>query len=93
MSYADQAATAKDPGFIDRVTACALEQAQVFADDARPEYSQLADIIIGSAGTAHALVPLVAARPAITVEATDGDILAAVQYVWPVYGGTLAPTP
>ena len=91
MSYADQAATAADPGFIDRVAACGVEQAEIFVNDARPEFHVLARQVIGSAYTARALVPLVAARPGITADSGDPDLLAAVQNVWPVYGATIVP--
>jgi hypothetical protein len=96
MTYADQAATAADPEFRDRVRACTTQQALIFIDDGRPEFNVLAEQVIHNAGTADSLVPLVAGKPGITTGSGDPDILAAVQAVWPVYGATLIgeePTP
>jgi hypothetical protein len=91
VSFADQAATAADPDFTGRVIACAVQESETFINDTRPEFTLLARQIIGASGSAAALVPLVAARPGITTASADPDILAAVQYVWPVYGATLVP--
>jgi hypothetical protein len=93
MTYAEQAATAADEEFRSRVRACSTEQALVFINDDRPEFSLLAEQVIRSPGNADPLVPLVAGKPAITPESEDPDILAAVQSVWPVYGATLVPSP
>jgi len=91
MSYADKAATVADEGFRSRVRSCSTEQALVFVNDARPEFSVLADLVIRNQGSADALIPLVAGQPAIDTASADPDILAAVQSVWPVYGATLVP--
>jgi hypothetical protein len=91
MTYADQAATAADPGFGDRVTACAVEQAQIFVNDDRPEFQVLARQVIASTQSARALVPLVAGKPEMSTESDDGAILSAVQAVWPIYGASLVP--
>jgi hypothetical protein len=92
MTYADQAATAADEEFRVRVRACSTEQALVFVNDDRPEFSVLAERIIQSPWSADALAPLVAGKPGISKESGDPDILAAVQNVWPIYGGTLVPS-
>jgi hypothetical protein len=89
MTYAEQAATAANPGFNTRVVACSVQQAETFINDARPEFSDLARLIIRDSNTGAYLTPLVAAMPNMTVESEDPDLLAAVQAVWPVYGATL----
>jgi hypothetical protein len=91
MTYADQAATATDPDFRARVTACAVEQAQIFINDERPEFHGLASRIIQSVGAAEPLVGLVAGKPGISTASGDPDLLAAVQAVWPVYGAAMVP--
>jgi hypothetical protein len=94
MSYESQGDLAKDKGFQDRVTMCVAEQAQIFVADDRPEYQQLAYQAIGALdATANQFIPLVATGPGMTVDSTDGDILAAVQHVWPTVGARYIPAP
>lgn len=89
MTYADQAETATDEEFRARVRACATEQALTFVNDDRPEFRDLANLVVQSQFAAEPLVPLVAGKPGITTASGDPDILAAVQNVWPIYGATL----
>jgi hypothetical protein len=63
MSYESQSGLVKDKGFQDRVTMCVAEQAQIFVNDDRPEYQQLAYQAIGALeATANQFIPLVARR-------------------------------
>ena len=89
MSYLDTYALGLNFEFQSRVTAAATEQAMIFVNDDRPEFKGPAERIILAAGNASPLFPLVANQPGMSVESTDGDILAAVQAVWPVYGAAL----
>jgi hypothetical protein len=89
MTYAEDAATTNDPGFRDRVFACATEQAKTFVNDARPEFYVLAQQVISSQMYATGLIPLVAAEPGVTPAVDDPGLLGAVQAVWPTYGATL----
>jgi len=89
MTYQDTASLVKDADFIGRVTAAASEQALIFIDDARPEFIIVAETVILFPGNAAPLTNLVAGQPGITAAATDADILAALQAVWPKYGNSL----
>jgi hypothetical protein len=92
MSYQSQGDLATNTVFQDRVTMCVAEQAQIFVDDDRPEYKQLANQAIGAlTATATQFIPLVATGPGMTVDSTDGDILAAVQNLWPTVGARYIP--
>jgi hypothetical protein len=94
MSYESQNDLAVDPEFRGRVRMCVAEQAEDFVMDDRPEYKQLAyQAIAALDSTTDQFVPLVAVRPAMTAASTDGDILAAVQYVWPIIGARYIPAP
>lgn len=89
MTYADMFALSTDYSFQSRITAASSEQALIFVNDARPEFYEPARRIILAAGNAAPFFSLVAAQPAMTTESTDGDILAALQAVWPQYGAAL----
>ena len=95
MSYLAQNALATfDQYFKGRLAMCVTEQAKVYTNDTRPEFKLLADQAIGNHMTVtEQMLPLVATQPGIASDATDGDILAAVQYLWPVCGARLVPTP
>jgi hypothetical protein len=86
MSFADDAALSMDPEFAARVVACIQQQAMIFIDDARPEYKNPAMDVIAVPMNAGTWVPLVAAMPGMKTTSTDGDILSAVQAVWPKRG-------
>lgn len=89
MTYADTAELVADQGFIKRVNAAATEQALIFVNDDRPEFKAPATEVILSVYNAAPFHNLVAGQPGMTTESTDGDILAALQAVWPQYGAAL----
>lgn len=95
MSYLAQNALATfDQYFRGRLAMCVSEQAKVFTNDERPEFKLLADQAIGShMSVTEQMLPLVATQPGMTSDASDGDILAAVQYLWPTVGARLVPAP
>jgi hypothetical protein len=95
MSYQDNFSLATaDSGFRGRVSMCVTEQAKIFVNDDRPEYKLLAQVAVADNATITAqMVPLVATQPAMTSNSTDGDILSAVQAMWPVLGERLVPPP
>lgn len=73
---------------------CITEQAKVFTNDARPEFKYLADQAIGNVDSVtEQMLPLVATQPGITSDSTDGEIMAAVQFLWPIVGARLVPPP
>lgn len=88
MSYQDQAGLLGDAGYVGRAHACVREQALVFVADERPEYVNLAREVIAAptSGATYNVVALTTSRPGMTAASSDGDILAAVQYVWPLAG-------
>jgi hypothetical protein len=93
MSYLAQAALATyDQTFKMRLSMCVVEQAKIYTDDERLEYSILADQTLANyLAVTERFVPLVATQPGMTPDATDADILAAVQFLWPVLGAPLVP--
>jgi hypothetical protein len=95
MSYLAQSALATfDQYFKNRLAMSVAEQAKVFTNDSRPEYKLLADQAIGSyLSVTDQLLPLVATQPGMTSDATDGEIMAAVQFLWPLVGARLVPPP
>jgi hypothetical protein len=89
MSYESQAELAADQTFAQRLTACTSEQAQAFQNDPEPAVKSLADRILADAGLGLSwfLWP-VATAPGFgdadgQENITDGQLLAAVQTVWP----------
>lgn len=94
MTYQDQNDLSADPQFRGRVRMCVAEQSEVFVNDDRAEYKQLAmQAITALDPTADQFVPIVSVRPGMSTTSTDGDILAAVQYVWPLVGARYTPAP
>lgn len=95
MSYLAQNALATfDQYFRGRLRMAVSEQAKVFINDDRPAYKLLADQALGNVDSVtDQMLPLAATQPGMASDATDGDILAAVQYLWPVLGGRLVPPP
>lgn len=89
MSYLDTYNLGLNFEFQARITAASTEQALIFINDARPEFQEPARQIILSPGNAAPFFSLVAGQPAMTEDSTDGDILAALQAVWPQYGAAL----
>jgi hypothetical protein len=90
VSYAEDYALAyADLDFRGRISMCIAEQAKVFVNDGRPEFRDLAsDAIADNATVTTQFLPLVATQPDMTGDSTDGDLLAAVQALWPVVGAT-----
>lgn len=88
MSYAeDYALATANLDFRGRVSMCVAEQAKVFINDGRSEFKALAsDAIADNRAITEQFMPLVATQPGIDGESTDGDLLAAVQALWPVVG-------
>jgi hypothetical protein len=95
MSYLAQNALATfDQYFRGRLRMSIAQQAKVFINDDRPEYRLLADQAIGNVDSVtDQMWPLVATQPGMASDSTDGDILAAVQYLWPTVGARLVPPP
>lgn len=94
MSYADSDALINDASWTGRVQVCVREQALIFSDDTRPEYTGLAYAVIADPRTEpYDFCFLLAAQPGMTADATDGDILAAVQAAWPKVGQAYVPEP
>jgi hypothetical protein len=92
VAYLDQYHLTTDQEMQGRVGMCIAEQAKTFINDTRPEFYQLAYVAIGDYKTVTAqFMPLVCTQPNFSDTATDGDILAAVQYLWPTVGERLTP--
>jgi hypothetical protein len=89
MSYTDTATLVATPAFQARILAASTEQALVFVNDARPEFTVVATAVILSAANAYPLVNLVAGEPGIVEASNDSEILSALQAVWPLYGTAL----
>ena len=99
MSYQSIDQLTKDPDFIGRTNAAATEQAQVFINDARPDYVALAESVLkGAAGPLNAFARMNASGPGIgekvdigndkidQSQVTDADLLALTQGNWPIVG-------
>lgn len=95
MSYLAQNALATfDAYFKGRLAMCVSEQSKIFISDDRPEYRLLAEQALGShLSVTEQMLPLVATQPGISSDSTDGDILAAVQFLWPTLGARLVMPP
>lgn len=92
MAYSDQFDLANDRAFQGRIQMCVAEQAQVYVNDGRPEFKYLAQqAIAANEATTAQFVPLVCTRPGVTDASTDLDLLAAVQYLWPMVGVRYVP--
>lgn len=96
MSYTAQAQLASDAEFQSRCTACVVEQAEVFKDDARQDFVALAQCVLrGDGELTLAFIRLFASAPGIADKATtadgidsslvsDGDLLSLTQANWQV---------
>lgn len=91
MAYADAADLLHQMSYMERCYACVRVQALVFVNDARPEYKTLANAVIAAptSDSAYTVVVMTTAQPGMSVDSTDGDLDAAVQYVWPLVGAAL----
>jgi hypothetical protein len=95
MSYAEDYALAYvNLDFRGRISMCVAEQAKVFVNDGRPEFSELAHAAIAdNAKVTAQFLPLVATEPAMTDQSDDAQLLAAVQALWAVVGAGYVTTP
>ena len=100
MSYEAIAQLTNDITFGGRVTAAATEQAEVYKDDARPDFVALAGAMLrGDAGPTWTFIRTCAAGPGIgdkvdqgdgTIDqslVTDADLLALIQATWQTVAG------
>jgi hypothetical protein len=97
MSYSTINALVQDPLFQGRVRACSVEQAQIFKDDARPDFVALAnDLLRGDLAAVTCFIRLTAGAPGLGDAAesgpgdgidqsniSDADILSSVQVTFP----------
>lgn len=94
MAYKDIGGLAGDPGYLSRLSACCTEQAGIFINDARPEYKDLAEAVIENVLATTWFAWIVASQPGFgdayasggSESITDGQLLSAVQAVWPIVG-------
>jgi hypothetical protein len=97
MSYQAIDSLTNDADFSARNRACATQQAEIFRNDARPDFVAVADEVLrGSAELALAFTRISAAAPGIADKADDGnggidqalvtdaDLLSLVQANWQV---------
>jgi hypothetical protein len=97
MSYLSQAQLSQDPDFQSRTAAVAVEQANTFKDDQRPDFVALSTALLkGSSNHMQAFVRMNSAGPGIgekvdngdgTIDqsqVTDGDLLSLTQSNYPV---------
>lgn len=97
MSYSAIDALTNDVLFGGRVRACCVEQAEVFKNDARPDFVALAnDVLRGDGEKTNAFTRITAAAPGVADQGGDpvdqtkiGDavILSTVQANWQVVTG------
>ena len=99
MSFAVIFRLTNDSDFGGRTRACATQQAEIFRDDARPDYVAVANgLLRGKVPLEVTFIRIVAAAPGMAEKANsagsfdqtrvlDADILAAVQANWPVVAG------
>lgn len=90
MSYEQQVQLRADGALQGRTSACVFQEAYTFKDDGRPDIAALANRhLIDSNEILTIWMPFIAAAPGFADNAddtsliTDGDILAAVQGMWP----------
>lgn len=95
MSFQSQSDLTRDEKFQQRITACAVQQADIFKNDGRADIAQLATAIIVNPVNATGLIPLAAAAPdfrdSTEPQVSDGQILSVVQAIWPTYAAALYP--
>lgn len=90
-AYTDQAALLANQSYTERAYASVRTQALVFVNDARPEFTSVANAVMLNpiGGVSYNVVAMTTAQPAMSAESTDLDIDAAVQYVWPLVGAAM----
>lgn len=84
MAFEDIDQLTQDAIFGGRVRACAVQQAETYKDDARPDFVALADDQLVGGSTYLAFVRIIAAFPGLAEadEIADGDILSQMQANW-----------
>jgi hypothetical protein len=99
VTYSNIDALTFDPLFAGRVRSCCVEQAEVFRNDARPDFVALAeDVLRGGGVTVSAFVRFTAAAPGVADQAAtvdgidqtrvaDAVILSTVQANWQTVAG------
>ena len=100
MSYSAIDQLTNDALFGGRVRSCCTEQAEVFRNDARPDFVALSDDVLRGDGVkTNAFIRIGAAAPGIADKAdsgeggidqtkvTDADLLSLVQANWQVVAG------
>ena len=105
MSYQSIDQLTNDVIFAGRVRSCTIEQAEVFKDDARPDWVAVAGACLAGNGEIYlAFIRIEAAGPGIADKAdngdgtidqakvTDADLLSLTQANWPVVGGLFFTT-
>lgn len=94
MSYESKAQSYGSYATRSRIDICATEQAYVFINDARPEFIQLSEKVIGRMPIAiDALAMGVCASPNGDSLDDDGALLSAMQSVWPSVSNALYDPP
>ena len=89
MAFEDIDRLTQDTVFAGRVRACAVQQAETYKDDARPDFVALADDQLVGGTTYLAFVRIIAAFPGLAEadDIADGDILSQTQANWQVVAG------
>lgn len=89
MAFEDIDQLTNDAIFGGRVRACAVQQAETFKDDARPDFVALANDQLLGGTTYLAFVRIIAAFPGLAEadEIADGDILSQTQANWQTVAG------
>jgi hypothetical protein len=96
MSFATIDLLTSDSAFNGRIRACCVQQAEVFKDDARPDFVSLANDQLTGGTTYLTFTRIAAAGPGFADTAgdppdqsliPDADILASIQGSWQVVAG------
>jgi len=99
MTYHAQAQLEQDYWFQHRSRAAAVQQAEIYKDDQRPDFVALAEAVVRDEGPTAAFPRLNAAGPGIADKAdngdgtidsskvTDADLLSLTQANWPTVAG------
>lgn len=91
MSYRDQYQLSTDPDFLGRISAVIAEQAKGYVDGEFPNNSLAREAINANASVTSQFSLLVATQPGITRDSADADLMAAVQYLWPIVAAKYSP--
>jgi hypothetical protein len=93
MSYLEMATIyTADPQFKGRCRMCIAEQAKIFYNDDRPEFFELAKIAMTDVDVVlQQMYPFICSEPGMGSQASDGQILSAVQMLWSIIGDKYRP--